>query len=65
METARIQYLLGNSLRLEGNDGASHYREVVRILDEIKKEPGAQDLLQRADLKALYDDAARWATSKI
>jgi tetratricopeptide (TPR) repeat protein len=67
METARIQYLLGNSLRLEGkeSDGASHYREVVRILDEIKKEPGAQDLLQRADLKALYDDAARWATSKI
>jgi tetratricopeptide (TPR) repeat protein len=66
METARIQYLLGTSMRLEenGSEGASHYREAVRILDEIKKELGAQDLLQRADLKALYDDAARWTASK-
>jgi tetratricopeptide (TPR) repeat protein len=66
METAKIQYLLGTSLRLDGkgNEGTSHYREVVRILDEIKKEPGAQDLLQRVDLKALYDEASRWASSK-
>ena len=66
METARIQYLLGTSLRLDGkgSDGASHYREAVRILDEIKKEPGAQDLLQRADLKSLYEEAIRRASSK-
>ncbi len=61
METARIQYLLATAIRLSGNagDSASHYREVVRILDEAKKEPGAQDLLQRSDLKPLYDDAVR------
>jgi hypothetical protein len=66
METARIQYLLGTSSRLDGkeSDSTSHYREAVRILDEIKKEPGAQDLLQRADLKFLYDEATRWTTSK-
>jgi len=66
METARIQFLLGTSSRLDGkgSDGTSHYREAVRILDEIKKEPGAQGVLQRADLKSLYDEAVRWATSK-
>jgi tetratricopeptide (TPR) repeat protein len=66
METARIQYLLGTVLRSAGSAGesSSHYREALRILDEIKSEPGAQDLLQRADLKSLYDDAVRWSSAK-
>jgi tetratricopeptide (TPR) repeat protein len=66
METARLQYLLGNSLRLGSNESesASHYREALRILDEIKSEPGAQDLLKRSDLKSLYEEAAHWSSSK-
>jgi eukaryotic-like serine/threonine-protein kinase len=61
METARIQFLLGTAIRAAGNsaDSLSHYREAVRLWDEAKKEPGAQTLLQRADLKPLYDEAVR------
>ena len=63
MDRARIQYLLGTSSRLAGNasEAAGHYREAVRLLDEIKQEAGAQDLLQRVDLKSMYDESARWS----
>lgn len=59
MEEARVQYLLGSVLRSTGDESgsASHYREAVRLLNEAQKEPGAQNLLQRNDLKAMYDEA--------
>jgi hypothetical protein len=34
------------------------------LLDEMKKEPGAEKLLERADLKTAYEDATRWAGAK-
>jgi tetratricopeptide (TPR) repeat protein len=60
-QTARIQFLLGNALRLSGNtaDATGHYRETLSLLDDLKKEPGAEKLLQRQDIKAMYDESTR------
>ena len=62
LETARIHYLLGNAIRLGGDTAGavSQYAQTLRMLDEMKKEPGAEHLLDRSDLRAIYDDANRW-----
>ncbi|MFL6302231.1 MAG: protein kinase domain-containing protein [Candidatus Sulfotelmatobacter sp.] len=61
MQTVKIQYLLGNSLRLSGDstNAAGHYRNAARLLDEMKKDPGAEKLLERADLKSIYEEATQ------
>jgi tetratricopeptide (TPR) repeat protein/predicted Ser/Thr protein kinase len=62
MQSARIHYLLGTSLRLSGNssEAASQYREALSVLDEIKSEPGADHLLERSDVHTIYTEATRW-----
>ena len=64
LESARINYLLGTSTRLRGNaeKGRSsyYYGEALRLIGEIKSDPGAENVLHRADIKAIYDDASRW-----
>ena len=55
--SARAHYLLAIA---EGDPGSQpeaqrDYREVVRLLDSMKKDPGAQQLLDRADFKAMYE----------
>jgi tetratricopeptide (TPR) repeat protein len=64
-QTARIQYLLGKALRLGGNgaDAPGHYRQALSVIDEMRKEPGAEKLLERADLKAIYAECARLSES--
>jgi hypothetical protein len=63
METARIQYVLGEALRLGGNsnEAVNHYRRAKTLLEEAKKDPGAEHLLERADLKTMYAEAERWS----
>lgn len=65
MESVRIQYLLGETLRLGGNvnDAAGRYRQVLTQLDAMKKEPGAEKLMERPDLKAMHEEATRWSHS--
>ena len=62
-QSALIHYLLGNAIRLSGNtaDARSHYRQAVETIDAIRKDPGADKLLQRPDLKSLYDESVRWS----
>jgi eukaryotic-like serine/threonine-protein kinase len=62
MQTAKIHYLLGTSLRLSGSssEAPGHYREALRLLDEMKKEPGANQLLDRSDLHTIYAESTRW-----
>jgi serine/threonine protein kinase/tetratricopeptide (TPR) repeat protein len=58
---ARAEYVLASALRAAKDDQARrHYAAVTRILDGIRNEQGAEKLLDRADLKAIYDDAKRW-----
>jgi hypothetical protein len=40
------------------------YQQTQSILDEIKKDPGAEHLLERSDLKSIYDDASNGSQQK-
>jgi hypothetical protein len=59
LETARIHYLLGDTLRLGGNAGdATHQYQLGRdIFEELKKDPGAEHLLDRSDLHTMYTES--------
>ncbi len=63
MELARIHYLLATSLRATSDPAgaSSQYKQALAILDDIKKEPGAEHVLQRTDLKAIYDDSTHFS----
>ena len=57
--SARAHYLLATIERDSGNgsEAQDNYREALRLLDAMKKDPGAEKLLQRSDFKAIYDAA--------
>jgi tetratricopeptide (TPR) repeat protein len=61
METARIHYFLGEILRVNGNssEAAVQFQQAHNILDDIKKEPGAEHLVDRSDLREMYAAASR------
>jgi tetratricopeptide (TPR) repeat protein len=60
---AKGHYLLATALRLtgKGSEASGHYREALRLLEEISKESGASNVLQRADLHPIYTDSAQWS----
>jgi tetratricopeptide (TPR) repeat protein len=62
---ARSHFLLATILRLTGSasEAAGHYREAIRLLEDIRKEPGAANVLQRGDLNAIHTDSTRWSQS--
>ena len=59
--SAKANYLLGIALRASGDqaDAQQHYRTTVQLLDDMRKEPGADKILQRSDFKTMYDEATR------
>jgi tetratricopeptide (TPR) repeat protein len=60
--SARAHYLLGTIAR-DGKDNAEakdNFRWVVNTLDTMKKDLGAESLLQRVDMKGMYEDASGW-----
>lgn len=63
LETARIHYLLGSAIRLSGDGAAAtpQYRQALQLLDDIGKEPGAEHVLERYDLKPIYAEATQFA----
>ncbi len=60
--SAHAHYLLATIARNSADniEAQENYREVVRTLDAMKKEAGAEKLLQRSDLKLMYEDSTRW-----
>jgi serine/threonine protein kinase/tetratricopeptide (TPR) repeat protein len=63
IEKARAHYFVGEVLQKAGRPPqvyATQYRETVKILEAISKEPGSKQVLARADLKDLYRDAVNW-----
>jgi len=56
LETAIIHFQLGNLLKQTGDapGAAGQYRQAATLLDEIKKEQGAEHILDRVDLKQMY-----------
>jgi tetratricopeptide (TPR) repeat protein/predicted Ser/Thr protein kinase len=63
LQTAIIHFQLGNLLKQTGDasGSAGQYGEAATLLDEIKKEQGAEHILDRADLKAMYNDSTQGA----
>ena len=59
---ARIYYLLGTSARLSGSAGiaADYYRECAQLLDVIRGDAGAENIMRRTDFKTMYDESNRW-----
>ena len=57
--SARAHFLLGMIARDTGNNAEAqdNFRAVIYALDGMKKDPGAEKLLQRADLKQMYDES--------
>ena len=59
--STRAHYLLATMARDSGNgdEARQNYREALRLLEAMKKDPGAEKLLQRADFKTIYDESMR------
>ena len=62
---AQAHYLLATALRTSGNMGEAepHYQDALRLLNAMRQEPGGEKILERSDLKAVYEDASRWASA--
>jgi len=60
--SVHAHYLLGNIARDSADQAEEqeNYRSVVNTLDTMKKDPGAEKLLQRSDLKQMYEESSRW-----
>ena len=41
-------------------DATQHYRQALSLLDALQKEPGADKIMQRSDLRANYTESDRW-----
>lgn len=61
LQQARIHYWLGTADRASGNatEAGAHFRAAVSLLDQVQKEPGADHVLDRSDLKPIYADATQ------
>ncbi|AXC12872.1 hypothetical protein ACPOL_3587 [Acidisarcina polymorpha] len=62
LRLARIYYLQATASRLSGNsqEAWNEYREAMTLLNAVRSEPGAENILRRSDLKAIFDDCNRW-----
>lgn len=60
--SAHAHYLLATIARDAGNntDAQDNYRSVISTLDTMKRDAGAEKLLQRSDLKLMYEDSSHW-----
>jgi len=52
-------------MRLAGetSDASRQYQQALQIFDALKKEQGAERLLDRFDLKTIYAEASRWVST--
>jgi eukaryotic-like serine/threonine-protein kinase len=55
-------FSLGKMFREKGEpaDATSHYRQALSLLDTLRKEPGADKIMERADFKAVYAESDGW-----
>jgi serine/threonine protein kinase/tetratricopeptide (TPR) repeat protein len=64
--TVKAHYLLATTLRQSGNNAEAqdHYRQALRLLDALRKEPGAEKLMQRSDVSTMFSDSTRSLQTK-
>jgi len=60
---AKAHYLEATVLREtgKGEEAAGQYAATVRLLDDIRNEAGADKIIERADLKPVYEQSSRWS----
>jgi len=60
--SAKAHFLLGSALRESGNqtEAQQQYRTMLKLLDDMIRDPGGDKILQRFDFKTMYDEATRW-----
>ena len=58
---ARIHYLMALALRASGDDkkANSHLQDAFELLQEMQQEARIDQLLERADLRLIYEEAVR------
>ena len=58
---AKAHYWMGAGLTQAGNAklATPHFREVVRILEDISKEDGSARVLERSDLQPIYAESRK------
>ena len=63
--SAKAHFLLATIARASGNsaDAKDHAQQVVRLLEPMSKQKGAEKVLQRSDLSAMYTEATRLASN--
>jgi eukaryotic-like serine/threonine-protein kinase len=56
------QFSLAKLFRQKGDLGeaTSHYRQVFALLDTLRKEPGADKIMERSDYKTMYAESDSW-----
>jgi tetratricopeptide (TPR) repeat protein len=61
IEQAQAHYLLGQLATVTGKEKqfGFQYRDTVKLLESVSKDPGVGHLLDRADLKGIYQDAVK------
>jgi tetratricopeptide (TPR) repeat protein len=64
---AEAHYFLGTLLRLSGKaaDASAEYQAALKLLEQIRSEPGAEKTLDRYDLKTIYTESNRWAKTVV
>ncbi len=61
IEQAQAHYLLGQLATVTNKEKqfGFQYRDTVKLLESVSKDPGVGQLLDRADLKGIYQDALK------
>jgi tetratricopeptide (TPR) repeat protein len=61
--SARAHYLLARLLRASSNqvEAQQHALNALQLLDAMRKDPGADKILQRSDFKTMYEEATAWS----
>jgi tetratricopeptide (TPR) repeat protein len=61
IEQAQAHYLLGQLATVTGKEKqfGFQYRDAVKLLESVSKDPGVGHLLDRADLKGMYQEATK------
>jgi tetratricopeptide (TPR) repeat protein len=65
LETARIHYFMGDADRLTGNASESNreYELARTLFEELRKDPGAEHLVERSDLRTMFASADHVTTA--
>ena len=62
-QSAKAHYLLAAIFHAAGNqvEAQQQARDALQLLEVMRKDPGAEKILERSDFKTMYEEATRWS----